>query len=158
MASERGMVSVVNSVCKVMGMRALKCNRIGTAMGWALRSQDVHFTTFLADRLLDAYCESSEFTSSDLLDHLGQSMVVSDRLTFLAKYREFHKLRAHGEYRAAASLLHSLMWSRLAPKYFWITLLIDALPFISLHGGDVLLGSDQTYEIMHCLQVILLVH
>ncbi len=49
-------------------------------------------------------------------------------------------------------MLHSLMWSRLAPKYFWVTLLIDALPFISLDGGDVLLGSAQTYEILHCLQ------
>ncbi len=92
MASERGMVGVVSSACKVMGMRALKSDRIGTAMGWALRSQDVQFTTFLADQLLGAYCKSGEFTSSDLLDHLGQSMVVSDRLTFLAKYREFHKL------------------------------------------------------------------
>ncbi len=114
LASERGISAVVSSACKVMGMRALKTGRIGTAMGWALRSQvrsnvifrtsrwknstlniflqDVHFTTFLADQLLNAYCESGEFTSSDLLDHLGQSMIVSDRLTFLAKYREFHKL------------------------------------------------------------------
>ena len=55
-------------------------------------SQDVNFTTFLADRLLKEYCESGTFTSANLLDHLGQSMMVSDRLTFLAKYREFHKL------------------------------------------------------------------
>ena len=92
LASERGMAGVVGTACKVMGMRALKAGRIGTAMGWALRSQDVQFTTFLADQLLTAYCESGEFSSSDLLDHLGHSMVVSDRLTFLAKYREFHKL------------------------------------------------------------------
>ncbi len=50
------------------------------------------FTSFLSDRLLHEYCESQTFSSSDLLDHLGQAMVVSDRLTFLAKYREFHKL------------------------------------------------------------------
>ncbi len=59
-----------------------------------------------------------------------------------------------GDFRSAATLLHSLMWSRLAPKYFWVTLLIDALPFISLGGDDVLLGSEQTHEIMHCLQVL----
>jgi hypothetical protein len=58
------------------------------------------------------------------------------------------------------------MWSRLAPKYFWVTLLIDALPFIGCGGGGsgggsgssgqeqkALLNSEQTYELMHCLQV-----
>ena len=61
-------------------------------MSWALRSQDVTFTTFLADRLLHEYTTSGGFASSaDLLDHLGTSMVLSDRLTFLAKYREFHR-------------------------------------------------------------------
>ena len=31
------------------------------------------------------------FSSTDLLDNLGPSIVVSDRLTFLGKYREFHR-------------------------------------------------------------------
>ena len=39
MATERGMTSVVNGVCKVVGMRALKDGRVGTAMAWAIRSQ-----------------------------------------------------------------------------------------------------------------------
>ena len=42
------------------------------------------------------FSESGTFTSGDLLDHLGVSMVVSDRLTFLAKYREFHSLATSG--------------------------------------------------------------
>ena len=80
-------------------------------------------------------------------------MIVSDRLTFLAKYREFHCLYNDGQFPAAANLLHTLIWSRLAPKYFWVTLLIDAIPFISGTGDDeVLLSSEQTYELMHCLQ------
>lgn len=78
-------------------------------------------------------------------------MVVSDRLTFLAKYREFHKLCQNSDFPTAATLLHSLLWSRLAPKYFWVTLLIDALPF--LNTGDLFFTSDQNYELMHCLQV-----
>jgi nuclear pore complex protein Nup85 len=162
LAAERGLSSVVTQTCKVMGMRALKASRIGAAMSWALRSQDVTFTTFLADRLLLEYTSSGSFSSTDLLDHLGTSMVLSDRLTFLAKYREFHKLCEQGEFPTAANLLHSLMWSRLAPKYFWVTLLIDALPFIGCGGGGsgssgqeqkALLNSEQTYELMHCLQV-----
>jgi hypothetical protein len=30
-----------------------------------------------------------------------------------------------GNYSSVASLLHSLLCSKLAPKYFWVTLLID---------------------------------
>ena len=81
------MTSLTTSICKVMGMKCLHLNQLGNAMTWALRSQDSTFTTFLADKLLNLYCESGTFSSGDLLDHLGVSMVVSDRLTFLAKYR-----------------------------------------------------------------------
>ena len=115
------------------------------------------------------------FSSADLLDNLGSCMVVSERLTFLAKYREFHRLRNQGDFKAASTLLHSLLWSRLAPKYFWVTLLIDAIPFLAdglevamemedlgTGTGDdsappkqhVYFNSEQTYELMHCLQVL----
>jgi hypothetical protein len=32
-----------------------------------------------------------------------------------------------GNYRSAVSLLHSLLWSKPGPKYFWVTLLMDAI-------------------------------
>lgn len=38
-ATERGMMSVVATVCKVMGMKALRQDRVGSAMTWGLRSQ-----------------------------------------------------------------------------------------------------------------------
>lgn len=130
-----------------MGMRALREEgRLGTAMAWAIRSQDVAFTTFLADRLLDEYCQSGAFSSTDLLDHLGSAMILSDRLTFLAKYREFHKLCQQGDFPGAANLLHSLLWSRLAPKYFWVTLLLDALPFLG--PGTEGRGASSCFSIL----------
>ena len=159
-AAERGMASLTTSICKVMGMKCLHQNQLGNAMTWALRSQDSTFTTYLADKLLKLYCESGTFSSGDLLDHLGVSMVVSDRLTFLAKYREFHSLAGNGDYTIAAALLHSLLWSRLAPKYFWVTLLKDTLPFLAESvsecindesGRKAFFSSEQTYELIHCL-------
>ena len=152
------MTQVAASTCKVMGMKFLRDNQIGNAMTWGLRSQDSAFTTFLANRLLNLYFEEGTFTSGDLLDHLGASMVVSERLTFLAKYREFHGLAAAGDFAKAAELLHSLLWSRMSPKYFWVTLLIDTLPFLAenvaenmMEGKGVYFNSEQTYELMHCL-------
>ena len=159
-AAERGMASLTTSICKVMGMKCLHQSQLGNAMTWALRSQDSTFTTYLADKLLKLYCESGTFSSGDLLDHLGVSMVVSDRLTFLAKYREFHSLAGNGDYTIAAALLHSLLWSRLAPKYFWVTLLKDTLPFLAEsvsecindeNGRKAFFSSEQTYELIHCL-------
>ena len=103
-------------------------------------------------------------------------MVVSERLTFLAKYREFHRLCNNADFSSASSLLHSLLWSRLAPKYFWVTLLIDAMSFLDSNQGPpsdeesmcnfedenettkqiVFFSSSQTYELMHCLQELCL--
>jgi len=150
MAAERGLHSVVTSTCKVMGMKALHNNNIGSAMAWALQSGDAKFTTFLADKLLSEYANSGTFSSTDLLDNLGASIIVSDRLTFLGKYREFHRLVHDADFAQAASLLHSLLWSKLAPKYFWVTLLIDCIPFLT--ADQVLFSSNQTYELMECLQ------
>ena len=150
MAAERGLHSVVTSTCKVMGMKALQSNNIGSAMAWALQSGDAKFTTFLADKLLSEYANSGSFSSTDLLDNLGASIIVSDRLTFLGKYREFHRLVSQSEFSQAATLLHSLLWSKLAPKYFWVTLLIDCIPFLT--ADQVLFSSQQTYELMECLQ------
>lgn len=149
-AAERGLHSVVTQTCKVVGMRALQAGHSGAAMAWALRSGDSRFTSFLADRILAEYAASGTFSSTDLLDNLGASIVVSDRLTFLGKYREFHRLVEDSSFREAASLLHSLLCSRLAPKYFWVTLLIDTIPFLT--ADSPLFSSEQTYELLQCLQ------
>merc|ERR1712059_107042 len=102
--------------------------------------------TFLAEKILSEYASSGSFSSTDLLDNLGASIVVSDRLTFLGKYREFHKLVDESQFSEAASLLHSLLWSKLAPKYFWVTMLIDCIPFLT--SESVLFTSEQTYELL----------
>jgi len=149
-AQSRGLHSVLTSTCKVMGMKALASKDTGSAMAWALKSQDAKFTTFLADKLLFEYTNSGKFSSRDLLDNLGTSIIVSDRLTFLGKYREFNKMRDECDYIPAAELLHSLLWSRLAPKYFWVTLLVDALPFLT--ADAVLLTGQQTHQLLQCLQ------
>ena len=40
----------VRSICKSMGMTALHRGRLGSALSWGLRSKDVGFATFLAER------------------------------------------------------------------------------------------------------------
>lgn len=104
------------SICKVQGMLALKRNRLGNALTWALKSQDGPFTAFLADKFLQMYVKTGELPCMDLLDNLGSCMFTSDRLIFLGKYYEFHKLYEMDDLRAAGKLLTSLLASKIVPK------------------------------------------
>ncbi|XP_017277247.1 nuclear pore complex protein Nup85 [Kryptolebias marmoratus] len=147
---ERQMSEQVRSICKIMAMRALRNNRLGSALSWSIRAKDAAFATLISERFLQDYCAKGTFSDLDLIDNLGPAMLLSDRLTFLGKYREFHKLYGEKRFREAAKLLLSLMTAKIAPRSFWMTLLTDALPL--LEQKEVIFSADQTYELMYCLE------
>lgn len=60
--------------------------RLGNALTWALKSEDGIFASYLANKLLREYCKSGNIPNRDLLDNLGSSMLLTDRLVFLGKY------------------------------------------------------------------------
>ncbi|XP_069005307.1 nuclear pore complex protein Nup85 isoform X2 [Embiotoca jacksoni] len=146
---QRQMSEQVRSICKIMAMRALRNNRLGSALSWSIRAKDAAFATLISERFLQDYCARGTFSDLDLIDNLGSAMLLSDRLTFLGKYREFHKLYGEKHFREAAKLLLSLMTAKIAPRSFWMTLLTDALPL--LEQKEVIFSADQTYELMLCL-------
>lgn len=150
---ERNMVDQAKSICKVMGMRHLQHKRLGAALTWFLKSKDVALATVIAEKFLFEYSENGSFSNLDLIDNLGPSMLLSNRLTFLGKYREFHKLYKESEFVLAGELLLSLLQARLAPKQFWITLLVDAIPL--LEAEEVIFSSSQTFDLMHCLEELM---
>uniref|UniRef100_A0A2A4JTY9 Nuclear pore complex protein Nup85 n=1 Tax=Heliothis virescens TaxID=7102 RepID=A0A2A4JTY9_HELVI len=55
------------------------------------------------------------------------------------------------EFKKAAHLLVSLITSKIAPEYFWETLLLDTLPL--LESDEAVFTSNDTYEIMLCLEL-----
>ncbi|XP_053153182.1 nuclear pore complex protein Nup85 isoform X2 [Hemicordylus capensis] len=150
---QRMMNEQVRSICKIMAMKAVRNNRLGSALSWSIRAKDAAFATLISDRFLKDYCERGTFSDLDLIDNLGSSMLLSDRLTFLGKYREFHRLYGEKQFFAAAKLLLMLMTARIAPCSFWMTLLTDALPL--LEQKEVIFSSDQTYELMKCLEDVM---
>ena len=115
-AERRRLPGVVASVCRVAGRRALNNGRLGAAVAWAVRAQDSALATHAADAVLRTYLDTLDFSATDLLDSLGAGLLASDRLAFLGKYREFHRLYARNEFRPAAALLITLISSRIAPK------------------------------------------
>ncbi|GFR99816.1 nuclear pore complex protein Nup85-like [Elysia marginata] len=147
---ERKLSLQAQSVCKVMGMKCLRQERLGAALSWFLRSKDAVVIKQVTNKFLTEYCEQGKFSHLDLIDYLGPSMLITNSLTFLGKYREFHTMYDSGDLEGASSLLLSLISSRLAPKTFWMTLLMDALPLLDL--PKVILNIQQTYEILHCLE------
>uniref|UniRef100_A0A9J8CM41 Nuclear pore complex protein Nup85 n=1 Tax=Cyprinus carpio carpio TaxID=630221 RepID=A0A9J8CM41_CYPCA len=147
---DRQMSEQVRSICKIMAKRALRNNRLGSALSWSIRAKDAAFATLISERFLQDYCNKGSFTDLDLLDNLGPAMLLSDRLTFLGKYREFHRLYGENRFSEAAKLLLSLMTAKIAPRGLWMTLLTDALPL--LEQKEVIFSVDQTYELMSCLE------
>ncbi|KAM5216546.1 nuclear pore complex protein Nup85 isoform 1-T1 [Hipposideros larvatus] len=147
---QRQMTEQVRSICKILAMKAVRNNRLGSALSWSIRAKDAAFATLVSDRFLRDYCERGCFSDLDLIDNLGPAMMLSDRLTFLGKYREFHRLYGEKRFVDAASLLLSLMTSQIAPRSFWMTLLTDALPL--LEQKQVIFSAEKTYELMRCLE------
>uniref|UniRef100_W5USY1 Nuclear pore complex protein Nup85 n=1 Tax=Ictalurus punctatus TaxID=7998 RepID=W5USY1_ICTPU len=147
---QRQMNEQVRSICKIMAKRALSNNRLGSALSWSIRAKDAAFATLISERFLQDYCTRGSFSDLDLIDNLGPAMLLSDRLTFLGKYREFHRLYGEKKFAEAAKLLLSLMTAKIAPRSFWMTLLIDALPL--LEQKEVIFSVDQTHELMFCLE------
>ncbi|XP_016423226.1 nuclear pore complex protein Nup85-like [Sinocyclocheilus rhinocerous] len=147
---DRQMSEQVRSICKIMTKRALRNNRLGSALSCSIRAKDAAFATLFPHRFLQDYSNKGSFTDLDLLDNLGPAMLLSDRLTFLGKYREFHRLYGEKRFSEAARLLLSLMTAKIAPRSLWMTLLTDALPL--LEQKVVIFSVDQTYELMSCLE------
>ncbi|XP_073721294.1 nuclear pore complex protein Nup85 [Misgurnus anguillicaudatus] len=147
---DRQMTEQVRSICKIMAKRSLRNNRLGSALSWSIRAKDAALATLISERFLQDYKNKGSFTDLDLLDNLGSAMLLSDRLTFLGKYREFHRLYGEKRFSDAAKLLLSLMTANIAPRSMWMTLLIDALPL--LEQREVIFSVEQTYELMSCLE------
>lgn len=150
LCTKYGFTEQSNTVCKVMGMKALRRKRLGVALSWCLRAKDEVFASFLTEKFLNHYMETGTFAQCDLIENLGSSMLLNNKLTFLGKYHEFHKLYLSSQYRKAGALLVSLLTSNLAPKKFWMILLIDSLPL--LENKEIIFTSEQTYELMQCLK------
>uniref|UniRef100_A0A8C1PM33 Nuclear pore complex protein Nup85 n=1 Tax=Cyprinus carpio TaxID=7962 RepID=A0A8C1PM33_CYPCA len=143
---DRQMSEQVRSICKIMAKRALRNNRLGSALSWSIRAKDAAFATLISERFLQDYSNKGFFTDLDLLDNLGPAMLLSDRLTFLGKYREFHRLYGEKRFSEAARLLLSLMTAKIAPRSLWMTLLTDALPL--LEQKEVIFSNIQEKDII----------
>lgn len=137
---------VVRLVSLVMSQKFLSKKMLGPALLWAAKSKSPVLASHIADIFLSEYVEKKNFPDESVFNSLNSLMLTSDRLTFLVKYQEFIKLRENNQNTEAASLIESLISSRVAPKFFTSTLINDAIPL--LEAESINFDKSQTFQMM----------
>ncbi|GFU52910.1 nuclear pore complex protein Nup85 [Nephila pilipes] len=150
LAKKRSLDNLVKTIANVMTSKAMSHGKLGTALTWVMHSKDVRFADEIADRWLKDYASHQKIEGLEIFKNMGSCMLVSDKLTFVGKYCEFHKLYNEGDLKIASSLLVSLIASGLAPTNFQIIMLLDALPL--LEAPEIIFSRKETYQLMKCLE------
>ncbi|XP_049869332.1 nuclear pore complex protein Nup85 [Pectinophora gossypiella] len=150
-AKRYGLLSVAQSVCASVCARHLQAGRAGAALAWAIRARCPAACARAAAAALQGYAARGRLPAADLLLTCGSAMLMADTLVFLGKYCDFHRMYKNREFKNAAKLLVSLITSKIAPDYFWETLLLDTLPL--LESDEPVFSSADTFEIMACLEL-----
>ncbi|KAF4516916.1 hypothetical protein B566_EDAN008005 [Ephemera danica] len=114
-AKKRNLRKVVLEICSVRGKQALRVGRLGSALTWAIRAKDVALCSTVADEILRAYSTTGGFSLTDVLDNMGTAMLVSERLSFVGKYRQFHLNLQAQRLKEASRILMDLATSGFAP-------------------------------------------
>ncbi|XP_037293856.1 nuclear pore complex protein Nup85 [Manduca sexta] len=150
-AKKYGLVDVGVSACVCQCAVQGGVGRLGAGVAWAVRARSGAAAGRAAHAALRRYVRARRLPAEDLLLAAGPALLLHDTLLFLGKYCDFHRLYKDREFKKAAQLLVSLITSKIAPDYFWETLLLDTLPL--LESDEPVFSSSDTYEIMLCLEL-----
>lgn len=164
------------AICKKMASELTREKRYGPAIAYCVRASDVRQLKRIVDEVLLQYihegvqpfCHAVDSIPPSLLDVEAQEMDVdslprivlaamprlhSSRLTFLARYRDFHREYAAGNLTQAATVLVELLTSSTAPENFWAVMLVDAIPLLQDQETDYF-TKEQAYELLRVLDQI----
>ncbi|KAL4704625.1 hypothetical protein ACJJTC_002882 [Scirpophaga incertulas] len=160
-ANKYGLDDVARGVCATMCVRACDADRLGSALGWALRgggggvgggrrrgrwgrargggaggqggapgAAALRARRVAARGRRAAHRGPRAAALRAAARWLTRSTHAYRSPGRTRKYCEFHRLYKSKEFKKAAKLLVSLLTSKIAPDYFWDTLLLDTLPLL----------------------------
>ncbi|XP_074598951.1 nuclear pore complex protein Nup75 [Brevipalpus obovatus] len=141
---------VFRSAALVKARQFLSKNQIGQALLWAAKSKSSVLTSHISDLFLKEYIAKRKFPDENVLSSLKSLIINCDRLTFLVEYHKFISLKEKKMFEEAAILLENLISSRIAPKFFVLTLLMEAMPL--LEARKLILNREQTIQILAALE------
>ncbi|GAC94785.1 likely nucleoporin [Pseudozyma hubeiensis SY62] len=179
--SDHGLELEARVVCRRMSRKLMEQGEYGIAIAYCVRASDTVLIRTICDTILGEYVTrgaeafnrivdsfpSSLVTPADGLDLDGddlddeQNVVLdkhargffSKRLAFLARFRDFHRLYADGQWAAAAGLLVELVTTEAAPERFLAVLLMDAIPLLE-DGQATWFDRSQTFELIRIVERI----
>ncbi|EDV27945.1 uncharacterized protein TRIADDRAFT_53012 [Trichoplax adhaerens] len=147
-----GLSTDLADICREECMTAIRREKLGSAISWALYVKDVTLINYIVDCYMSAYIKDGNADRLAIVDDIGAAITLTGQLAFLGKFREFHTFCNTGNLVDAASILVLLMVDGLASKKYWWMLLLDAIPLFETE--EILFDSDQTYELLRCLTEI----
>lgn len=139
--------TVAQSVTSRMCWSSLKSGSGGASLSWALRARVSAQCGAAATSILS----SRQPMPHRLLLSIGPSLLLHRNLLFLGKYCEFQQQYKGRHYDIAGKLLVSLISAKIAPDFFWDTLLLDTLPL--LESDEIIFTAQNTYDIMEALEL-----
>ncbi|KIS67525.1 uncharacterized protein UMAG_04624 [Mycosarcoma maydis] len=179
--SDHGLELEARVVCRRMSQKLMEQGEYGMAIAYCVRASDTVLIRTIGDRILGEYVTrgaeafnqivdsfpSSLITPADGLEFNGDNLdgeqdavlekhargFFSKRLAFLARFRDFHRLYADGQWAAAAGLLVELVTTEAAPERFLAVLLVDAIPLLE-DGQATWFDRSQTFELIRIVERI----
>jgi nuclear pore complex protein Nup85 len=144
-------------------------------VAYCVRAGDATQVRRIADLVLDEYVEKGAAEFIALVDTFPPSLLqstsrlpsvglhtngtygkdrslYSERLAFLGKYRDFHKLYSEDRLHEATAVLVSTLIENQAPERFWAVLLLDAVPL--LESELMLFEEDGVMELMRYFEQV----
>ncbi|KIY53012.1 hypothetical protein FISHEDRAFT_34385 [Fistulina hepatica ATCC 64428] len=129
--------SVRRTVCKIAARTLVQENLYGLAVSYCISAEDWTGMGRVVDKMLEEYLQSgmerfvkSASTVSLSLQELAARSnamgIFVQRLSFVVRYADFHRLRTKGELFEAADELVVLLRDEIAPRAWWAVLLCDA--------------------------------
>eukprot|EP01112_Ceratiomyxa_fruticulosa_P016158 TRINITY_DN4849_c0_g1_i1.p1 TRINITY_DN4849_c0_g1~~TRINITY_DN4849_c0_g1_i1.p1 ORF type:complete len:261 (-),score=66.85 TRINITY_DN4849_c0_g1_i1:70-852(-) len=129
-----------------MATKKWRMKMYGASIHWLLVSKDSTRLSQVANKILWSVVDSGYFEKDvdlqklNMLDQVqeavegfgGEGYTRSDRLAFLGKYRELLWYQVNKDYEKYAKLAVWLLSTRLAPRRFWIDLIINAVYLIEM--------------------------
>ncbi|KAJ3286138.1 Nucleoporin nup85 [Borealophlyctis nickersoniae] len=153
-----GMETERRQIHKAVAHQRYREGRLGEAVMDYVEAGEHRRVAAIVDKLLDAYVLRGDYAWRDVAKAVPRrALYDNDRLSFLSHYLNFHELHNAKRFPEAAEKLVELFTSGAAPKRFWPTLLLDALPLLEWKH-EVVVGVENTYELMRCLEEIITSH
>ncbi|SNX87012.1 uncharacterized protein MEPE_05722 [Melanopsichium pennsylvanicum] len=177
--SEHGLELEARVVCRRMSRTLMEQGEYGVAIAYCVRASDTVLIRTIADRILGEYITKGAETFYQIVDSFPSSLIspgdgfdlmgddlsndlalsrhargfFSNRLAFLARFRDFHRLYTDGQWAAAAGLLVELVTTEAAPERFLAVLLVDAIPLLE-DGQATWFDRSQTFELIRTVERI----